>query len=129
MRKPVVLIAALTVTACVEDVPVDGQQAFLTDCAACHGTDAMGTGSFGAQLITPPPDLTTLSQRYGGVFPRDYVLSTIDGLNRDPHFSGAMPEFGAGDMGPIIMTEEDGNPVPIPARLLAITDYLETLQR
>ena len=129
MKKSIAILAALGLAACVDDVTVDGQQAFLADCAACHGTDAMGSGSFGAQLITPPPDLTTLSQRYGGVFPRTYVLSTIDGLNRDKHFSGAMPEFGAGDMGPIVMTEEDGNPVPIPARLLAITDYLQSLQR
>ena len=128
MKRTIPLVL-LAVSACAPEPIIDGRQAFMTDCAACHGTDAMGAGSFGAQLLQPPPDLTTLTQRYGGVFPRDYVLSTIDGLQRAPHFSAAMPEFGAGDMGPIVMTEQDGNPVPVPARLLALADYLESVQR
>ena len=57
------------------------------------------------------------------------VMSIIDGLDRGAHFSAAMPEFGAGDMGPLVMTDEDGNPVPVPADLLALADYLESLQR
>lgn len=127
--KKLILISTLALGACVDDVVTDGRQAFQTDCAACHGSDAMGSGSFGAQLIKMPPDLTTLSQRYGGVFPRDYVMSTIDGFDRGDHFSGAMPEFGAGDMGPIVMTEDAGNPVPVPARLLALTNHIQNLQR
>jgi len=127
--KKLTLLAILALSACVDDVPVDGRQAFVADCAGCHGTDAMGAGSFGSQLIQQPPDLTRISQRNGGSFPRDEVMSIIDGLDRGAHFSAAMPEFGAGDMGPTVMTEEDGNPVPIPARLLALAEYLESIQR
>jgi len=127
--KKLSLFAILALSACVDDVAVDGRQAFLSNCAACHGASAMGDGPMAAQLDKAPPDLTTLTQRYGGTYPRDYVLSTIDGLNRNPHSSGAMPEFGAGDMGPIVMTEDNGNPMPIPAELLALSDYLETIQR
>jgi hypothetical protein len=39
-----------------------------------------------------------------------------------------MPEFGAGDMGTVVQLEENGLTMPIPANLLAIANYLETLQ-
>ena len=54
-------------------------------------------------LIKTAPDLTTLSARNGGIFPINYVMSTIDGFNRALHFSGAMPEFGANGMGDTIV--------------------------
>lgn len=129
MKFPVWLtLPVLALAACVEE-PVDGRAAFMQDCASCHGTDAMGAGSFGAQLIKQPPDLTMIAARSGGVFPRDQVMSTIDGLNRGEHFSAAMPEFGAGDMGETVIVEEDGIGTPVPQRLLALTDYLESIQR
>ncbi len=122
---PITLMACLGLAGCVEDAEVAGPMAFAQDCAGCHGRDAMGAGDFGRQLIRQPPDLTTLAQRNG-----DYVMSTIDGYARGAHFSAAMPEFGAGDMGPTIVVENaDGTGTPIPARLLALADYLETLQR
>ena len=83
-----------------------------------------------ANLIAPPPDLTRLSARNGGEFPRDYVMSVIDGYHRGARFSAAMPEFGAGDMGPLITVKgPDGQGTPVPRALLALADYLETLQR
>jgi len=127
---PIALMACLGLAACVEDPEVAGPMAFAQDCAACHGSDAMGAGDVGRTLIRQPPDLTTLARRNGGVFPRDYVMSTIDGYVRGAHFSAAMPVFGAGDMGPTIVVENaDGTGTPVPARLLALADYLETLQR
>lgn len=55
-------------------------------------------------------------------------MSTIDGLDRGSHFSNAMPEFGAGDMGDTIIVEENGIGTPVPAELLALTEYLEDVQ-
>ena len=123
-----IILAALGLAACVEE-PVDGRTAFQADCAGCHGADARGNGPAASGLAIAPPDLTQIAARNGGTFPRDRVMSTIDGLNRGVHFSAAMPEFGAGDMGETIMTEEDGLGMPVPARLLALTDYLESIQR
>ena len=123
-----IILAALGLAACVEE-PVDGRTAFQADCAGCHGADARGNGPAAGGLAIAPPDLTQIAARNGGTFPRDRVMSTIDGLNRGVHFSAAMPEFGAGDMGETIMTEEDGLGMPVPARLLALTDYLESIQR
>ena len=125
-------IAPLLLAGCVEqelDVGAEaGAVLFQANCASCHGTDARGMGSLGRQLLIMPPDLTVLAANNGGVFPRAYVLGVIDGFDRRPHFSGAMPEFGAGDMGPTIIVEEDGLGTPIPARLLALATYLETIQ-
>ncbi len=131
MRR-MALIPLLALVACIE-APIEptvdgGALAFQQDCAACHGTDAKGAGSFGQELIQQPPDLTRLAAENGGVFPRNYVMSTIDGFTRGDHFSAAMPEFGAGDMGPTVIVEEDGLGTPIPTRLLALALWLESVQ-
>lgn len=130
--KPIfVLIAGAATAACVQTKePINGQAAFMESCAACHGADARGAGDVGRTLDIVPPDLTVLAARNGGLFPRDAVMSTIDGLTRRPHFSADMPEFGAGDMGDTIIVENaDGTGTPVPVRLLALADYLESLQR
>lgn len=130
--RTLAILAPLLVAGCVEqelDVSAEaGEMLFQTNCAGCHGVDARGAGSFGQQLFTVPPDLTTLSANNGGVFPTDYVLGVIDGFHRDPAFSAAMPEFGAGDMGPTVIVEEDGLGTPVPARMLALVSWLETIQ-
>lgn len=123
-----IILVAMGLAACVEE-PVDGRTVYLEDCAGCHGADARGGGIDARALSVAPPDLTLIATRNGGIFPRDQVMSTIDGLNRGAHFSPAMPEFGAGDMGETIIVEEDGLGMPVPAQLLALTDYLESLQQ
>jgi mono/diheme cytochrome c family protein len=123
-----VILAALGLAACVEE-PVDGRSAYLESCAGCHGADDTGDGATGRGLANAPPDLTTIAARNGGTFPRDQVMSTIDGLDRGAHFSPAMPEFGAGDMGDTIIVENDGLGTPVPERLLILTDYLESIQQ
>lgn len=123
-----IILGALGLAACVEE-PVDGRTAYLADCAGCHGADGRGDGADARDLAVVSPDLTQIAARNGGVFPRTRVMSTIDGLNRGAHFSAAMPEFGAGDMGDTIIVEEDGLGTPVPERLLALTDYLQSIQR
>lgn len=122
------ILATLTLAACVEDADT-GPSLYQAECAGCHGADARGDGPFARGLDRTPPDLTLIAARNGGVFPRDQVMSTIDGLQRDAHFSVAMPEFGAGDMGETVIVEEDGLGTPVPTKLLMLTDYLEILQR
>ena len=56
-------------------------------------------------------------------------MSTIDGLDRGAHFSAAMPEFGAGDLGETVIVENDGLGTPVPMTLLVLTDYLERIQQ
>ena len=114
--------------ACDEE-PVDGRTAYLENCASCHGTDGTGGGTAARGLTTAPPDLPSITARNGGGFPRDQVMSTIDGLDRGTHFSAAMPEFGAGDLGDVVVVENDGLGTPVPLTLLVLTDYLESIQQ
>jgi len=123
-------LALMGLSACVAEQEVSGSAAFQESCAACHGADARGGGPLADGLPIPPPDLTGMSGANGGIFPRDYIMSTIDGYSRGVHFSEAMPEFGAGDLGPTVIVEDvEGIGTPVPVRLLALADYLESIQR
>jgi mono/diheme cytochrome c family protein len=131
--RPLILLAPLALMACVpdpQDQPVSGRAAFLESCAACHGEDARGTGPLAPGLDPHPADLTAIAARNGGVFARDRVMSTIDGFARGAHFSPAMPEFGETDLGRTVIVEETpGVGTPIPEKLLALADYLESIQQ
>jgi mono/diheme cytochrome c family protein len=64
-------------------------------CGACHGADAGGTGPMAPALREPPPDLTRIASRRGGVFPEAEIERIIDG--RDPivsHGTRDMPVWG-----------------------------------
>ncbi|MEL6684381.1 MAG: cytochrome c [Pseudomonadota bacterium] len=123
-----IFLTALSLTACVEE-PLDGRTAYLDNCASCHGTTGKGDGPAARGLAVAPPDLTTIAARNGGVFPTNQVMSTIDGLDRGAHFSAAMPEFGAGDLGETVIVESQGLGTPVPMKLLVLTEYLESIQQ
>ncbi len=124
----IIFLAALSVAGCVKE-PVDGPTAYLDNCASCHGATGKGDGPAARGLAVAPPDLTMIAARNGGVFPTDQVMSTIDGLDRGTHFSAAMPEFGAGDLGETVIVENEGLGTPVPMKLLVLTEYLESLQQ
>ncbi len=124
----IIILATLGLAACVEE-PIDGRTAFMENCASCHGSDGSGNGPAARGLAVAPPDLTTISARNGGIFPTDQVMSTIDGLDRGEHFSAAMPEFGAGDLGETVIVENQGLGTPVPMQLLLLTQYLESIQQ
>ncbi|GAB5445968.1 c-type cytochrome [Gymnodinialimonas sp.] len=134
VRWGVVTMAVLA-AACTPDLEdrtsaANGAALFAQNCAACHG--AQGQGYDGpARDWTPPPDLTLLSQRNGGVFPEIEALATIFGSADHTNPEGrAMPEFGAGDLGPTVVVEvEEGIGTPIPADLVALSEYLRSIQR
>ena len=100
------------------DVP-RGRALFAESCAQCHGRD--GSGGIG-------PDLTGLSARAGGTFPEDYVMATIDGLDRHGDPDAVMPEFGARGLGDTVIVEHAGLGTPVPADLLALTAFLRSIQ-
>ncbi len=74
-----------------------GSVSFDLYCASCHGRSGKGDGPVGPTLWTPPADLTTLSRRNRGAFPRARVLSYIDGSTRLEAIHGRpdMPVWGA----------------------------------
>lgn len=121
-------LAAGALAACAEDAPIDGPTAYANNCAACHGPTGRGDGPAARALAVAPPDLTQIAARNGGIFPRDAVMSMIDGYQTGAHTGRLMPEFGAGDLGQTVIVEQDGLGTPVPFKLLLLTDYLESLQ-
>lgn len=104
-----------------------GAELFMRYCAACHGETAVGDGPAAASFVKVVPDLTRLSERFGGEFPAYYVAEIIDG--RSPvlaHGTRRMPVWGLEfwfEEGADITAEERARMMI--ARLI---DYLETIQ-
>ena len=103
---------------------VKGPDLFRAHCAACHGSDAKGTGPLASGLKTKVADLTVLTKHNGGQFPSARVRKTITGDDvLASHGSREMPIWG-----PIfhqIESDQDfGN-----VRLQNLVRYLESIQQ
>lgn len=126
--------AALLIAACAPQEsmpqPDDGRSLFLSNCAVCHGNDAKGDGPMARAMSTAPKDLTLISVRHGGKFPRARIMSTIDGYAHSKTMTGpGMPEFGALLEGDLIPYDSgDGRMTPTPRKLVALAEYLESIQ-
>ncbi len=119
----------LALAACMPQTEpeVSGRALFAENCAVCHGDGGRGDGPAAAGLTPPPTDLTRLTATHGGSFPLARVMSYIDGYTRP---DDTMPEFGDLLTGPTVMVDTgDGILTPTPQPLLALAEYLETLQR
>lgn len=126
---PAGLVACAAMTAMPE--PSEGAALFAENCAVCHGSGGRGDGPLAGDLTPPPPDLTTISARSGGTFPRAEVLSTIDGYTRGDKAQGPdMPEFGLLLRGETVPVDTgDGIMSPVPRPLAAILFHLESIQK
>lgn len=75
-----------------------GKLEYDSSCASCHGLSGKGDGPVARHMAKAPTDLTTLTRRYGGAFPTQYVWEIIDGRTTTdigPHGSREMPVWGA----------------------------------
>ncbi|MDU8912820.1 cytochrome c [Aestuariicoccus sp. MJ-SS9] len=109
--------------------PGEGRALFQENCAVCHGAEARGDGPMADGLDKKPADLTRIAARNGGSFPRAEVLSLIDGYARSDLEGPGMPEFGEllkGDLVPL--DTGDGILTPTPRKLVALMEYLESIQ-
>ena len=79
----------------ISEVQEGGRELFLEHCAACHGSNAEGTGPLTSQIKGIPPNLKELAKRNGGAFPFWRVYRIIDGreyiVNHGPR---EMPAWG-----------------------------------
>jgi mono/diheme cytochrome c family protein len=121
-----VLLFALTLGANASgDLP--GKKDYLTDCAPCHGVDGKG----GVPQMRAVPgymavDLTQLSRKNNGQFPRQKVYEIIDGRRRFPaHFIGDMPSWGLKYQQGEITPESEER---VKRRISALVDYIESIQ-
>ncbi|MBN9310119.1 MAG: c-type cytochrome [Devosia sp.] len=108
-----------------------GADTYRVACAVCHGSSGQGDGEFASVLTVRPPDLTRLSARNDGVFPYLKVFQTIDGrASVKAHGTAIMPIWGdtftreiGQAAGPF------GSELLVRARIVALVDYVESLQR
>ncbi|MBO9465461.1 Cytochrome c [Pelagimonas phthalicica] len=126
------LTACLALLACVEaEMPQasDGKALFMENCASCHGANGKGEGPMARAMEKTPKDLTLIQVRHGDKFPKSKVLSTIDGYARSDIAGPGMPEFGALLEGDLIPYDSgDGIETPTPRKLLALLEYIESIQ-
>lgn len=105
-----------------------GEQLYVRHCAVCHGRDGTGHGPFAGILRAQPSDLTTIAARRGGAFPQDEIARYVDGRLVPPaHGTRQMPIWGRWLGTPI--AEGTGADEVARGELLALTEYLKTLQR
>ncbi len=107
-----------------------GKREYEGKCAVCHGLDAKGGGPYAEQLKRSLPDLTTMAQRNGGVFPVSRTYETIEGAGKG-HGTRAMPVWG------VDYTIQAAEALPdlpynqaiyVRTRIMALLEYLTQLQ-
>jgi mono/diheme cytochrome c family protein len=123
-----ILLVAFAAPA-IDEIPVtyipSGESMYKQYCAACHGSDATGDGPAAFTLKTPPADLTTLTVRNMGIFPRAYVENILRfGPGLKAHGSSEMPTWGS-----IFQLIENNNENAVSQRIKNLTDYIASLQK
>jgi mono/diheme cytochrome c family protein len=102
---------------------ISGDALYKEYCATCHGMNGKGGGPAAAALKVPVPDLTKVSARNGGQFPKIKVMRVIRGQDVvAAHGSTEMPVWG-----PIFrsMTTSEGQ---TSLRVANLADFVEKLQ-
>ena len=102
-----------------------GQDLFSFYCSSCHGRDAKGNGPVAPALKVPPPDLTLLTRRNSGTYPRQRLVGFIAGGGitlSGAHGSSEMPVWG-----PIFVTLDPSNRLAV-IRIENVVQYLESIQ-
>ncbi len=126
MRALIPLLVCLAQPALAQDL---GEQTYFEACGGCHGEAADGDGPMTEILLVTVPDLTTLAARNGGEFPWLKVVDIVDGRSALRAHGGPMPVFGAMFRGDTVAADApDGSPVITSRRVLAVVDYLISIQ-
>jgi mono/diheme cytochrome c family protein len=108
-----------------------GKADFLTYCASCHGASGVGDGPVAEFLALEPANLTKLSRKNNGVFPRERIAAVIDGREAvKVHGPRDMPVWGdwfsvEADAPGLRAQERE---LVIQARIDALVRYIETIQ-
>jgi mono/diheme cytochrome c family protein len=106
-----------------EALVAGGKDLFLRRCASCHGESGKGNGPTASVLKNPPADLTTISLKHGGQFPRAEMIRFIDGERPVPaHGPRHMPVWGE-------VFREEKSDSEARMRLHSLVAFLESLQQ
>jgi len=102
-----------------------GADTYAFYCAPCHGKDGKGRGPVAEALKALPSDLTKLSARNGGTFPKDRVRAFVTTGER------AIPAHGSTEMpvwGPTFRALDPNDKV-VSVRIFNVVAYLESIQK
>ena len=111
-----------------------GENEYVSNCAACHGANAKGTGPVAEVLSTKPSDLTQITKEFSGQFPTEHIYKVIDGREMiNPHGDKQMPVWGSRYMS---LAHERAGEVPhdldtqalVFGRIMALVNYLKSIQ-
>ena len=114
-----------------------GEMEYMSNCGSCHGRDAKGGGPIAAILTVKPSDLTIISKKFNGTFPKEHIYKIIDG--RDvikAHGNSLMPiwghrftvmEYKAADAIAYLPNDVDTQALVF-GRIMSLVGYLESLQ-
>jgi hypothetical protein len=81
------------------------------------------------ELEVKPADLTKIAAQRDGLWPMLEVMSIIDGYHRRTLPRGEMPIFGDLEEGKLVLFDAgDGQLTPTPVTLIALANYLESIQ-
>jgi len=130
MKQMFAVVLALAATPLTAQDAEVGSELFYTYCSSCHGDDATGGGPMSEILNTSPPDLTGLSARNEGIFPRVSVAYRIDGRDPLAGHGGPMPIFGdifGGEM--VALQSATGQPILAGRGIADLIAWLETVQQ
>jgi hypothetical protein len=125
------LSCALGLTVAAKAEP-SAEADFRMSCSSCHGEDGRGGGSKAFGLSVEPPDLTTLTARNGGVFPRERLRRIIDGREDIKlHVDREMPVWG--ELFKMDAEEglggAEGDNATVQKRIDSLIDFIGSLQR
>jgi mono/diheme cytochrome c family protein len=131
--SPSLLGTAQQLTPTIRNVPIQqtspasGEQMYTTYCAVCHGAKAIGNGPASPAMKIPPADLTTLSQKNGGVFPGNHISTVLMfGIQNPAHGTSQMPIWG--DLMGTLHGSSD-NATVVHMRIVNLTNYLKQIQK
>ena len=125
-------IAAANAQHSTEDKPFSllspslyGVDNFHDYCSPCHGRDGTGHGPVAPALKVAPGDLTKLSAKNNGVFPRARVREYITNGSGDiaAHGTSAMPVWGP------TFRALDSSDRSVTVRIANLVEYLATIQK
>jgi mono/diheme cytochrome c family protein len=109
-----------------------GAQEYKDNCARCHGPEGKGNGPDANEKPGyRPADLTQISRRHGGKFPREKIYDVIDGGKRIPghtNFNNPMPLWGLSFQLEGKEYSQESEAV-VRHRINALLDYLQTIQQ
>lgn len=126
LRGAMLIVVLLIATSEAQEINY-GPTLYRQYCASCHGADGQGHGPMEPFLTVKPSDLTRITARRGGDFPREQLTRIVAGDEViAAHGTRTMPIWGEQLQVDVLGTVNKS--AIARGRIGFLVDYLETLQ-